>query len=68
MKGRVKWFDSRKGYGFITGDNGEDVYVHYTALCIDGFRTLKYNQHVEYEVTTTTEGKIEAREVHIIAK
>lgn len=66
MKGRVKWFDNRKGYGFIRGEDGNEVYVHYTALRKDGFRGLKHNQQVDYEVVTTAEGRVEAREVVLL--
>ena len=63
MEGIVKWFDSRKGYGFITGSDGVDVYVHYTALNSEGFRSLKHNQRVSFDIVTTPEGKVEARNV-----
>ena len=43
MTGRVKWFDDKRGYGFITTDEGVDVYVHFTAIMTDGYRTLKHN-------------------------
>jgi CspA family cold shock protein len=66
MKGRVKWFDNRKGYGFIRNDAGEEVYVHYTALVGDGFRGLKHNQMVEYELVTTDSSRVEARNVTIL--
>ena len=63
MKGRVKWFDDKRGYGFITTEEGEDVYVHFTAIVSDGYRTLKHNWCVEFEVTTAEDGRIEARSV-----
>ncbi len=66
MKGRVKWFDNRKGYGFICGEDGVETYVHYTALCVEGFRGLKHNQLVEYQVVITPEGRAEAREVTLL--
>ena len=50
MEGRVKWFDDKRGYGFITGDDGVDTYVHYTAIAKDGYRTLKHNWRVTYDV------------------
>lgn len=68
MKGMVKWFDSRKGYGFITGEDGVDIYVHYTSLEVEGFRSLKHNQQVTFEIVTTAEGKTEARNVRLITK
>lgn len=68
MQGRVKWFDNRRGYGFITGEDGSDVYVHYTALQTEGFRSLKHNWRVSYDVVTTDEGRVEARNVVVIPK
>lgn len=49
-RGKVKWFNEDKGYGFITGDGGQDVFVHFSAIQEDGFRTLREGQEVEYEV------------------
>lgn len=63
MKGRVKWFDTKRGYGFITGSDGVDVYVHYTAIVSDGFKNLKHNWNVEFETETTDDGRVEARNV-----
>ena len=63
MKGRVKWFDDKRGYGFITSEAGEDVYVHYTAVVKEGYRTLKHNWRVEFDVATADDGRIEARNV-----
>ncbi len=54
--GRVKWFNSKKGYGFIERDDGEDVFVHYTAIRGQGYRTLKDGQTVEFEVEETERG------------
>ena len=55
--GVVKWFNSSKGYGFITNDaNGEDVFVHFSAIQVDGFKTLEEGQEVEYEVTEGAKG------------
>ncbi len=68
MQGRVKWFDNRRGYGFITGEDGCDVYVHYTALQTEGFRSLKHNWRVNYDVITTEDGRVEARNVVVIPK
>jgi len=56
MKGKVKWFNSEKGYGFITGEDGNDVFVHYTAIQQDGFKTLEENQDVEFEVVEGEKG------------
>ena len=54
--GKVKWFDPKKGYGFIIGDEGEDVFVHYTSIKGDGFRALKDGEMVTYEVAKGDKG------------
>jgi CspA family cold shock protein len=54
--GKVKWFDPKKGYGFILGEQGQDVFVHYTNIMGDGFRTLKDGQTVSYELVKTEKG------------
>ncbi|MBO7199546.1 MAG: cold shock domain-containing protein [Alistipes sp.] len=68
MTGRVKWFDDKRGYGFITTDEGADIYVHYTAIMTDGYRTLKHNWHVEFEVVTAEDGRPEARSVVVLPR
>ena len=55
-KGTVKWFNDAKGYGFITQENGEDVFVHFSAIQGEGFKTLKVDQEVEFEVTSGPKG------------
>ena len=55
-KGKVKWLNDAKGYGFITQDNGEDVFVHFSAIQDEGFKPLKVNQEVEFEVTSGPKG------------
>ncbi|HWC06654.1 MAG TPA: cold-shock protein [Gemmatimonadota bacterium] len=55
-KGRVKWFNDAKGYGFIEQESGEDVFVHFTAIQTDGFKTLAEGQQVEFEVTDGKKG------------
>lgn len=54
--GKVKWFNESKGFGFIEQDSGEDIFVHYSAISGDGFKTLKEGQAVEYEVTDGPKG------------
>ncbi len=49
--GTVKWFNADKGYGFITADSGDEVFVHFSEIQGDGFRTLEEGQKVEFEVT-----------------
>jgi len=48
--GKVKWFNAQKGYGFITGDDGQDVFVHYSAISGSGFRSLQEGESVTFEV------------------
>lgn len=56
-RGKVKWFNEQKGYGFITMDSGSDVFVHYTAIQGDGFKTLDEGQEVEFEVEDGPKGE-----------
>ncbi|MFQ6607937.1 MAG: cold-shock protein [Fidelibacterota bacterium] len=63
--GTVKWFDSRKGYGFITTENGSDVFVHYSSLDGEGFRTLEENVAVEFEVVDGEKGP-QAKDVKVV--
>ena len=55
-KGQVKWFDQKKGYGFITREDGDDLFVHYSAIARDGFKTLDEGDEVEFEVTEGKKG------------
>jgi CspA family cold shock protein len=55
-KGTVKWFNGAKGYGFITRENGGDVFVHFSAIQSSGFRTLEENQRVEFTVEQGPKG------------
>ena len=54
--GKVKWFDAHKGYGFIIGDEGQDVFVHYSTIQGDGFQALKDGETVDYELITGEKG------------
>jgi len=55
-QGVVKWFNAAKGYGFIQRESGEDVFVHYSAIVKDGYRTLEEGSKVEFEVTQGPKG------------
>jgi CspA family cold shock protein len=61
--GKVKWFDPKKGYGFIVGDQGQDVFVHYTSIIGNGFRALKDGETVDYELVKGDKG-FQARNVN----
>jgi CspA family cold shock protein len=63
--GRVKWFNESKGYGFIEQDDGEDVFVHYSAIHGDGFKTLAEGQQVEFEVVRGEKGLQAAKVVKV---
>ena len=56
-KGQVKWFNAEKGFGFVTRENGEDVFVHFSAINVNGFKTLEEGQAVEFEVVQGDKGK-----------
>ena len=61
-QGTVKWFNNEKGFGFITRENGPDVFVHHTAILADGFRSLNEGDRVSFEVVTGPKG-LQARNV-----
>ncbi|HMF83098.1 MAG TPA: cold-shock protein [Acidimicrobiia bacterium] len=63
--GTVKWFNAEKGYGFIAREGAEDVFVHYSAIQMDGYRTLDEGQLVEFEIGPGKKGE-EAQNVHAI--
>ncbi|MEG0076842.1 MULTISPECIES: cold-shock protein [Anaerorhabdus] len=54
--GKVKWFNAEKGYGFITGDDGQDIFVHFSAIQTEGFKALDEGQTVSFDVTTSDRG------------
>ncbi len=57
VKGKVKWFSNQKGYGFITPESGNDVFVHHTAIQGDGYKTLDEGQEVEFEIGKGPKGE-----------
>ena len=56
-KGTVKWFSNQKGYGFITPENGKDVFVHFSAIQGDGYKTLNEGEAVEFEISQGPKGE-----------
>ena len=56
MNGKVKWFNSGKGYGFITGNDGKDVFVHFADIQATGYKSLNEGDNVTYDVTTGEKG------------
>lgn len=54
--GKVKWFNAEKGYGFITTDDGKDVFVHFSAIVADGYKSLDEGQAVEFDITQSDRG------------
>ncbi len=64
--GKVKWFNAEKGYGFITTDKGKDVFVHYSSIQADGFRSLEEGQTVTFEIVEGDRGQ-QAANVTVVA-
>ncbi|MBO9129948.1 cold-shock protein CspD [Bacillus sp. 165] len=56
MQGKVKWFNAEKGFGFIEREDGDDVFVHFSAIQIDGYKTLEEGQEVEFEIVEGNRG------------
>lgn len=67
-KGIIKWFNNEKGYGFINADKEEDIFVHYTAINLDGYKTLSEGQEVEFKLIKTEKGLQAANVVPISEK
>jgi len=63
--GTVKWFDNSKGFGFITRDSGGDVFVHYSCIRGEGYRTLEDGQQVDFEVVESSKG-LQAQDVVVV--
>ena len=55
-QGKVKWFNARKGYGFIAGEDGQDIFVHYASISSDGYKTLNEGQDVSFDVVKGEKG------------
>ena len=66
LTGKCKFFDRKKGWGFITGSDGKDMFVHQTDILMDGFRALKDGQSVKYELSTRDDGRVYAVNVTVI--
>ena len=65
MKGKVKFFNNEKGYGFITGEDNKDIFVHYSQIMSDRYKTLTNDQEVSFEVIMTDKGP-QAQKVEVI--
>ncbi|PZS31286.1 MAG: cold-shock protein [Pseudonocardiales bacterium] len=67
VQGSVKWFNNEKGYGFIAVDGGDDVFVHYSAIEGDGYRSLEEDQRVEFQIAQGTKGP-QAESVRVVQR
>jgi len=56
QNGTIKWFNAKKGYGFITADDGKEIFMHYTALKMDGYKTINEGEKVQFEITNGEKG------------
>ena len=65
MQGKVKWFNNEKGYGFIEYEENKDIFVHYSSIIIDGYKSLNENDEVEFELVQTDKG-LQAKNVRLI--
>jgi len=65
LKGKVKWFNSTKGFGFITTEEGKDVFVHFSAIKMDGYKSLEENEEVEFDVVDGEKGPQAANVVRL---
>ncbi len=64
-RGQVKWFSEKKGYGFITREDGDDIFVHFSAITKEGFRTLHEGDEVEFEISEGEKG-LQATDVKVV--
>ncbi len=71
-KGKVKWFNNSKGYGFIEREKGDDIFLHYSSIKMDGYRTVKEGQEVEFVVTNGAKGlqadEVSTRRLNIVPR
>ncbi|CAD7779858.1 Cold shock protein CspB [Candidatus Methanoperedenaceae archaeon GB50] len=65
FKGKVKWFNASKGYGFIQREDGSDVFVHFSAIEAQGYKTLEEGEEVEFDVVETSKGPQASKVVRI---
>ena len=65
-QGKVKWFNGEKGYGFISMEVSDDLFVHYSEIQMDGYKTLKEDQLVEFEIVDGNDGKLQAVNVKVV--
>lgn len=65
QKGKVKWFNAEKGFGFIESEDGTDVFVHFSAITMDGYRTLEEGAEVEFEVVEGAKGPQAANVIRV---
>ncbi len=66
VKGTVKWFDPRKGYGFLTSEAGEDVFVHFSAIQTEGYKALRDGDNVEFDIDHDDQGRTIAANVFTV--
>jgi cold shock protein len=66
LNGKVKWFSNKLGYGFIKQDTGEEIFVHYSMIRGDGYRSLKEGQEVTFDVIQSPEGRMQAGDVEVV--
>ena len=65
MQGKIKWFNNEKGYGFIEYEENKDIFVHYSSIMIEGYKTLSEGQYVEFELVQTDKG-LQAKNVTVV--
>lgn len=65
-QGKVKWFNGEKGYGFISMEDSDDLFVHFSEIQMDGYKTLKEDQLVEFEIVDGNDGKLQAVNVKVV--